>query len=422
MPAPLTVQQIALYMSKRRAGSRQEVAAAAAGISVSSAHRIDSGRLQPKAAKPRGRRRPDPLAEVWEPLLLPLLERHPALTPTTLLEHLQEQKPDQDWNSLKRTLQRRVQHWKSLHGPAPEVMFPLAYQPGEIGFCDFTKVKRVEITLRGEPFPHLLFHYRLAWSGWAYGQLIHGGESFVALSEGLQNALAACGGVPRELRTDRLSAASRNRDGSFALDIAPRYQALCAHYGLSPSRNNRGVAHENGIVEAPHGHVKRRLEQKLILRGSCDFEEPAEYGELLAEVFSALNAPRQQRYEQDLVPGLQRLISGDTGQVSEQAIPIDPGEQCHAQAAVNADGALEQADRSGGDREDQLVAEATQQGHGAWAGPLRVPMPPHPFEAPKEFGLVISNALAGLVFVPYGAEPTGGSRTREPMLSMDNGC
>jgi hypothetical protein len=49
-------------------------------------------------------------------------------------------------------------------------MFPLAYQPGEISFCDFTRVKRVAITLRGEPFGHLLFHYRLAWSGWAYGQ------------------------------------------------------------------------------------------------------------------------------------------------------------------------------------------------------------------------------------------------------------
>jgi hypothetical protein len=81
MPAPLTTQQIALYMSKRRAGSRQEVAAAAAGISVSSSHRGDSGRLQPKTAKPRTRSRPDPLAEVWEPLLLLLLERHPALTP-----------------------------------------------------------------------------------------------------------------------------------------------------------------------------------------------------------------------------------------------------------------------------------------------------------------------------------------------------
>jgi hypothetical protein len=104
MPSPLTAQQIALYMSKRRAGSRHEVAAAAAAISVSSANRIGSGRLQPKAAKPRSRRRPDPLASVWEPLMLPLLERHPALTPTTLLEHLQEQKPDQVWSSVKRTL------------------------------------------------------------------------------------------------------------------------------------------------------------------------------------------------------------------------------------------------------------------------------------------------------------------------------
>jgi hypothetical protein len=36
------------------------------------------------------------LAEVWEPLQLPLLGHHPALTPTTILEHLQEQKPDQE--------------------------------------------------------------------------------------------------------------------------------------------------------------------------------------------------------------------------------------------------------------------------------------------------------------------------------------
>jgi hypothetical protein len=165
MPAPLTSQQIALYISKRRAGRRQEVAAAAAGISVSSAQRLDSGRLQPKAAKPRGRRRPDPLAEVWDPLQLPLLEHHPALTPTTLLEHLQEQKPDQDWSSLKRTLQRRLQQWKALHASTPEVMLQLAYQPGEIGFCAFSKVNRVEITLRAEPFPLLLFHYRLAWTG-----------------------------------------------------------------------------------------------------------------------------------------------------------------------------------------------------------------------------------------------------------------
>jgi hypothetical protein len=51
---------------------------------------------------------------------------------------------------------------------------------------------------------------------------------------------------------------------------------------------------------APHDHANRRLEQTLILSGSCDFEEAAEFAELLAEVFSALNAPRQRRYEQEL--------------------------------------------------------------------------------------------------------------------------
>ena len=112
MPAPLNVRQIALYMSKRRTGSRQEVAAAA-GISVSSTHRMNQAACNPKPL-PRGRRRLDPLAEVWDPLQLPLMERHPDLSPTTLLEHLQEQKPDQEWSSLKRTLQRRVQHWKTF--------------------------------------------------------------------------------------------------------------------------------------------------------------------------------------------------------------------------------------------------------------------------------------------------------------------
>jgi hypothetical protein len=100
MPAPLTAQQSALTLSKRQAGSRQEVAAAAEA---------------PAGAKARS----------------------------------------------------------ALKGPRWPISgaVPLTDQPGEIGFCDFTKVKRGEMTLRGEPFPHLL---------------------------------AACGGVPKELRTARL--------------------------------------------------------------------------------------------------------------------------------------------------------------------------------------------------------------------------
>jgi len=108
MPAPLTSHQRRLYMAKRRGGSSQEAAAAAAGISVRSARRIDRNQIQPRANQPRGRTRPDPLAGVWEEVLVPLLRRAPALTPITLLEHLQRQKPDLDWVPLQRTLQRRV--------------------------------------------------------------------------------------------------------------------------------------------------------------------------------------------------------------------------------------------------------------------------------------------------------------------------
>ena len=299
MPAPLTSHQRNLYMTKRRGGSSQEAAAAAAGISVRSARRIERNQLQPRANQLRGRTRPDPLEGVWEEELVPLLQRAPALTPIILLEHLQRQKPDVDWIPLQRTLQRRVREWKALHGPDPEVIFPLSYEPGEIAFCDFTQLKGVEVTIAGEAFPHLLFHYRLAWSGWSYAQVVQGGESFVALSEGLQNALASCGGVPDELRTDRLSAACRNRNGSFSADITRRYHALCSHYGLAYSRNNLGVAHENGRVESPHGHLKRRIEQALLLRGSSDFESLAAYQAFLAAVLEQYNRPRLVRLEQE---------------------------------------------------------------------------------------------------------------------------
>jgi hypothetical protein len=43
------------------------------------------------------------------------------------------------------------------------------------------------------------------------------------------------------------------------------------HYGMVPTRNNLGVAHENGSIESAHGHLKRALEDALLLRGTRDF-------------------------------------------------------------------------------------------------------------------------------------------------------
>lgn len=101
--------------------------------------------------------------------------------------------------------------------------------------------------------------------------MILGGESYTALAEGLQEALWRLGGAPREHRTDSLSAAFKNLSRDEATDITCRYDALCKHYGMKATRNNRGAGHENGSVESAHGHIKRRIEQALLLRGSHDF-------------------------------------------------------------------------------------------------------------------------------------------------------
>ena len=266
MPAPLSLRIKEQYMAKRASGINQQLAADAVGISLRSAQRIDRGDLQARALQQqcprRWRTRADPLSAVWDSVLVPMLEKTPQLEPQTLLLHLEQTFPDQEWYRRKRTLQRRVEQWKALHGPALGVMFMQHHQ---------------------------LFHFRLPYSGWCHVEVIHGGESFVALAEALQNALEACGGVAAEHRTDSLSACYRNRDGSYAGDYTSRYRELCAHLGVIATRNNRGVAHENGAIEGPHRHWKHRLEQQLLQRGSREFETEGEYRQLVAQVSATLN-------------------------------------------------------------------------------------------------------------------------------------
>ena len=150
------------------------------------------------------------LLEVWDSVLVPMLEKAPQLEPQTLLLHLEQIRPGEEWFRRKRTLQRRVEQWQALHGPGQEVMFMQEHRAGVLGISDFTLLKGQPITIAGWVVEHRLFHFRLPFSGWCHVEVIHGGESFVALSEALQNALDACGGVPAEHRTDSLSACFRN--------------------------------------------------------------------------------------------------------------------------------------------------------------------------------------------------------------------
>jgi hypothetical protein len=113
--------------------------------------------------------------------------------------------------------------------------------------------------------------------------------SFIALAEGLQNALWSAGGAPRLHRTDSLSAAFRNLDADAKADLTRRYDALCAHYGMEPTRNNTGIAHENGAIESAHGHIKAAVKDALLLRGTTDFTDLADYRRFIDEVVTARN-------------------------------------------------------------------------------------------------------------------------------------
>ncbi len=62
------------------------------------------------------------------------------------------------------------------------------------------------VTIAGDPFDHLVYHFVLTYSNWETGTVCFS-ESWESLCDGLQDALWELGGVPRQHRTDRLSAA-----------------------------------------------------------------------------------------------------------------------------------------------------------------------------------------------------------------------
>src|SRR5690606_8296822 len=98
-----------------------------------------------------------------------------------------------------------------------------------------------------------------------------------------------------ERRTRPPGGGSRILTGKWVKSFCPltvtrRYEALCAHYGMTPSRSNPGAAHENGSIESAHGHLKSAIGDALLLRGSRDFESLHAYRRFIDELVSRRNA------------------------------------------------------------------------------------------------------------------------------------
>ena len=292
----VTDHQMRLFMQHRQTDT-VAVAAAKASMSKATGHRIARTPRLPSTNKaPHGRRRPDPLGEIFDAVVVPMLQAAPGLRPIAVFEEVVRRHPELG-TGIRRTLERRIRAWRAVNGPEQDVIFRQTHEPGRSGLSDFTDMGDLGVTVAGVALEHRLYHFRLAYSGFEHAHVILGGESFVALAEGLQNALWLIGGAPLQHRTDSLSAAFRNLDADAQADLTTRYDALCAHYGMEPTRNNPGVAHENGSVESSHGHLKRALADALLLRASADFPDLPAYRAFVDGIVGLRNARNAKRIE-----------------------------------------------------------------------------------------------------------------------------
>ncbi len=234
------------------------VAASKAGFAASTAYRLERDPRLPSQKKGlRGRRRPDPLAGVWDSEVVALLKSVPGLRPVAIFDEIRRRHPEIG-AGIRRTLERRIRAWRALNGPERDVMFRQEHPPGRLGLSDFTDMGALSVSIAGDPLDHRLYHFRLG---------------------------------------DSLSAAFRNLDHDAKQDLTRRYEALCAHYGMLPTRNNPGLAHENGSIESPHGHLKQTIEDALLLRGARDFDDLDAYRRFVDEIVGRRNARNGKRLD-----------------------------------------------------------------------------------------------------------------------------
>ena len=256
----------------------------------------DDDRL-PSQRKPQRdyRTRTDPFGEVW-PEVQQRLEDEPRLKAHTLFGWLQQTRPGEFPDSTRRTFERRVSKWQALFGPDKPVMFPQLHHPGRLAASDFTVCNSLGVKIAGGRFDHTLFHCVLTYSNVESVSLCFS-ESFESLSTGIQKAFWEFGGVPQRHRSDSLSAAINNH--SSLKSHTARYTALMEHYGCQAERTNARCANENGDVESANNHLKQRLDQALLLRGSRAFASREDYMRFVETIIAQANAHRQDRFAEE---------------------------------------------------------------------------------------------------------------------------
>ena len=260
--------------------------------------RIGNGPTAPKP-KRHWQTHPDAFVAIW-PEVVRWLEDTPEIEAKALFEHYLALRPDQLPANGLRTFQRRVTRWRSQYGPPKEVFFPQIREPGASVQVDWTHANKLGVTLAGVAYPHLLCHVVLPYSNWEWAVPCQS-ESGLSLKLGLQDAFWRLGGITPQVQTDHSSTATHQlKRGASARGFNTGYLALCEHLGTTPRTINPYRPDENGDVEAAQRHLKRRLLNHLILRGSRDFDSPEVYARFVGQVCTGDNAQRVVRLDEEL--------------------------------------------------------------------------------------------------------------------------
>lgn len=296
-------QQVKLLMKNLKI-HKKVVAATKAGMDVKTARKYERSCLLPSELnKPHDWvTRKDKFAEVWKEIEV-LLTNAPNLQAKTVFEYLKNKYPEGFVDGQLRTLQRRFRDWRVENGNEKAIIFAQKHIPGLQSQSDYTDMRELEITIVGQAFKHLLFHFMLTYSRWE-AVLICYEESFASLAQGYEYAVWKLGGVTQEHRTDNLSAATKQAGNERV--FTERWQQVLQHYGVIPTRNNPGEGHENGSIEKSHDLFKTAVDQQLMLRGSRDFKSLTEYQQFLTKIVGSRNQSRKERLIEEL-PKLKAL-------------------------------------------------------------------------------------------------------------------
>lgn len=243
------------------------------------------------------RTRDDPFEKDWERVVERLREA-PGLEAKTLFDELLEQHSDRYQAGQLRTLQRRIKQWRATEGPEKELHLPQAHRPGEAMQTDFTSMNALGITIRKELYEHLLCHCVLPYSNWSWGTPCRS-ESLAALRKGVPAACRRLGRTPEFHQTDNSTAATHSLS-TGKRGFNDDYEALMEQLNMRPRTIGVGECQQNGDVEAGNGALKRHVEQKLLLRGSRDFDSRGDYVAWLSQTLERRNRSRRDRLRDEL--------------------------------------------------------------------------------------------------------------------------